>query len=57
MSLVRIYPKESNVYIHKSLAAGHLHIWASLLAQTVKQPPANAGDIRDPDGVLEAGRG
>lgn len=23
----KIYPKESNVYIHKSLVAGHLHIW------------------------------
>ena len=45
------------MYIHKNLAAGRLHIWASLLAETVKHPPANAGDIRDPGRVLEAGRG
>ena len=55
--LVRIYPKESNVYIHKNLAACRLRIWASLLSQTVKHPPANAGDIRHPGRVLEAGRG
>ena len=43
--------------IHKNLAAGRLHIWASLLAQTVKHPSASAGDVRDPGRVLEAGRG
>ena len=30
--------------------------WASLVAQIVKNPPANAGDSRDMDSVLGWGR-
>ena len=57
MHLKRIMPNERN-QTHTQQQQKKLNIiwWASNVALVVKNPPANAGDIRDVGSIPESGR-